>query len=281
MQMVEWKMISRKEISSEIKETTLQIAKEHAGRIELIHEIYDLFESVFDYASRFFVDGVTALPHDYNRHSICFSSLYKSLIGINNTMDSVLQGRIGLALLSLRQIVEYLVVAKAAVLDTSNTILCDWIEQRDINLQRGIYNHIELKKEDEKGIDQLRDFFKMLGGYVHSSRESQQVSHNYENIKEQVDFVFSLVLVIFQMYRHLLFTIYMPNLSWYLEYYCPDVVNKIKSLKLLLDEDSKLQSTSARRVVNFYKRKWAFKQRPPLSELRKQKLEEYRKRSAG
>ena len=157
---------------------------------------------------------------------------------------------------------EYLIVAKAAVLDVSDATLCDWVEQKNINLQRG-----------------LRHFFKTLGAFVHSSRESQQISHKYENVKEEVETAFSMILIIFQMYRHLLFTIYMPNLNWYISYYYPDMVDKIKRLKSILDEDKKKLSLSARRVVNFYNRKWIFKQLPPLPKSRKLKLDEYRKRS--
>ena len=271
-------MISRMEIAEEIKETALQIAKNHVEEINLVQEVYDLTEAVFECGSKFFVNGVTTLPHDYGRHSICFSSLYKGLIGLNNAIDSVLQGRIGLAFLCLRQIVEYLIVAKVAVLDSSDTMLCDWIEQKDINMQRNIYNHLDLKKEDENGINQLRDFFKTLGAFVHSSRVSQQVSHKYENVKEEVETVFSMILIIFQMYRHLLFTVYMPNLSWYISYYTPEIFDKTKRLKFLLDEDRKKQTPAARRVVSFYKRNWVFKKLPTLPESRRLKLDEYRKR---
>ena len=95
-------MISRKEIDEDIKKTTLLIKKNHSDKIKLIFEIYDLSEAIFECGSNFFVNGITVPPHDYNRHSICFASLYKGLLGLNNAIDSTLQGRVGLALLSLR-----------------------------------------------------------------------------------------------------------------------------------------------------------------------------------
>jgi hypothetical protein len=253
-------MLSRKEIAEQIKESEILIEQSNSNTKKLVLEIYDLFEVVFESASKFYLNGIVAPPHDYDRNRICFAALYKGLLGLYNAIDCTLTGRVGLAFLSLRQVVEFLIVSKAAVLDDSGRILNSWNEGKGINMQRDLYNHMKLTSVSKMQLEQFKDFFRMLGSFVHSTRGCQQVSHKYEVISEDVKTAFSLILVIFQMYRHLLFSVYMPKLNWYLSFYCPDIVDKRKRLLSLLDEDKKNQSEAAKRVINFYKKTWFFKQ---------------------
>ena len=252
-------MLSREEILEQIKATEILIDKNHKRTKDLVLEMYDLFETVFESTSKFYINGICASPHGKDRSTLCSAALYKGLLGLYNAIDCTITGRVGLAFLSLRQVVEFLIISKAAVSDSSGRVINAWLDEKDINLQRDIYNNLILDSTDKKQLAQMKDFFKMLGTFVHPTRSSQQISHEYETVREDVKRAFSLILVIFQMYRHLLFSIYMPKLNWYISYYCPEVVDKKKRLLSLLDADKKLQTEAAKRVVSFYKKKWVFK----------------------
>ena len=244
--------------------------------IRLVLEIYDLFEFILDHSTRIYVGQIEPTPHGRNKSSICYAALHKGLLGLYNAIDCTIDGRVGFAYLSLRQVVEYLIIAKAAVFDDSDTILCDWIEEKEINLQRKIYNYIRVNKSDVKGLAQMKDFYNVLGKFVHSTRVSQQVSFSHDMVKEQVKGAFPLILTILNMYRHLLFSIYMQNLGYAMSRYLPSYVKKSERLKILLDKTFTILPAASRRVISFYKKKWILKL-PPLDEQRRESLVEYEK----
>jgi len=268
-------VISIKEIEEEIKVTKKLIDAEHKPYIKLLQEIYDLFEYILEHSHRIYLNQIEPPPHDLSRNSICFAALHKGLLGLYNAIDCVTHGRVGLATLSLRPVVEFFIIAKAAVHDKTGTILCDWIDDKGKNLQRGIYDYIKLS-DDDKGLAQMKDFYKMLGKFVHSTRVSQQVSFSYEMVKEDVVEILPLILILFHMYHHLLFAIYAPNLDRALSRYAEDYTEKVKRLKLLLDKAFKILPEASRRVITFYRKKWLL-QLPELDESKKQSLIEYEK----
>jgi|GEM_PF-2180002 len=269
-------MISIKEIEKEIKVTKNLIQQEQDTVIKLVSEIYDLFEYMLEHSHLIYINQIEPPPHDLNRNSMCFAALHKGLLGLYNAIDCVAHGRVGLAALSLRPVVEFLILAKAAVHDESGNILCDWIEQKEINFQRRIYNYIKLNRDDVEGFEQMKDFYKVLGKFVHSTRVSQQVSFSYDMVKEEVAGIFPLILVLFHMYRHLLFSIYAPNLDSALTERAEGYAEKVKRLNILLDGDGtlKMLPVASRRVVAFYRKKWVL-ELPPLAESRQQSLFEY------
>ena len=267
-------MISMKEIEKEIQTTKKLIQKNHDADIKFICEIYEIFEFILDHSNRIFLTQAESMPNGLNRSSICFAALYKGLLGIYNAFDCTVSGRIGLANLSLRQVVEFCIIAKATVCDETNTILCDWIEQKEINLQRRIYNYFCLDKSDVEGFEEMKKFYNSLGAYVHSTRASQQVSFSYDIVKKDAHGLFQIIILIMNLYGHLLFEVYMPDLHHSMSQNVQEYIEKRRKLESLLDKKLADLPEASKRVANFYKMKWMLNL-PPLNEARKESLVEY------
>lgn len=254
-------MISSSELNKKFKNLELEIKDKNNSFISILFDVYDSFERIFELSFNYFSRQTNEFYYDQNRFSIGSACIYKSLMGIYNVIDCNVKGRVGLSSQLLRQILEFLIMGKAAILDKSNSVIINWIDEKPLNIQRNIFDNLIISKRDVKSFEQFKHFFKTFNTFVHSSRASQQMDFSFYKIEDSFNYNIGIVLIIFQLLYHFMFGIFLKeNIKFIERYLNPKDFKKLYFLKNFIKTEKRKHTIESKRVEYFFSRKWKFKE---------------------
>ncbi|MBI2652086.1 hypothetical protein HYX00_01355 [Candidatus Woesearchaeota archaeon] len=158
-----------------------------------------------------------------------------------------------------RQVFESLVIAKYCSLYPESKVFADWYEEKTINLTRDVVTNIK-----NLDIRPFRDFWKMLNGFTHPTRSSQQPLVIFHSHEKEIRFTYNIIIILLACNYHLLNRhMVTSSMKHYLNCYFENeqkTINserrKIQNYLLVLP---KVLANESKKVINTYKRNWLLK----------------------
>jgi len=205
---------------------------------------------------------------NYEHIDVITSTVFKSLHNLYSIMDLTASGQFGAARIIMRNVFEYLVIGKYALLSNDSAALFKWENNQHINIDRYVLKYIH-NCDDKRSA--FKEFWADLCSFSHATRASGQPSYVYdESYHDAIRLNYSLMHLLYLMLYHFVRK-YLYN-KYYSQY-----MNKMKGIddqidyfeleKELSDTTKKLRKLLAKAskdVIGFYSATWLIEPPPEI-----------------
>lgn len=189
------------------------------------------------------------------------STIFKSLHNLYGIMDLTASGQFGAARIIMRNVFEYLVIGKYALLSNDSAALSKWENNQHINVDRYVLKYI--RNCDDKRRKEFKEFWADLCSFSHATRSSGQPTYVYdESYHDAIHLNYSLIQILYLMLYHFVRK-YLYN-KYYSQYMNTmrnndDQIDYSKLEKKLSDTTKELKKSLAKAnkdVLDFYSATW-------------------------
>lgn len=227
--------------------------------IEFIKEIFNL--QYYLLQNHLLVVAREPYVHEDSFTSLVGTALLKNMYALYSACDLTTKGLVGSARVIMRNIYEFLIIAKYASLSNNKSFISKWKNGDDISIQREIFQKVIHPNSDE-----MKTFWKLMCQYTHSTVYSQQIDINCKNYIRDVELNFIYLRMLLEMNYHVLNTYFInQSIAYYAKTYEKNFGDN-KGFKSYKDElKQRFKNSRAkmekepRKVLFDFKLKWQFK----------------------
>ncbi|WP_290771531.1 hypothetical protein [Anaerofustis sp.] len=182
-----------------MEENRSYINEDYEGTLRVIKDIFD--EMYFLALQYMKFRSFMGLGNNKNLDMI-LSTVIKSMNNLLSVIKMTTEGNIGSSRIIMRNIFEFLVIGKYALLYDDIQIRDKWDKIEYINIDRIIFNNTIYPNNKNKKA--FLDFWATLCKFTHATRASGQISYDYKDITGDVKLNFTLILMfLYLIYSYL------------------------------------------------------------------------------
>lgn len=210
------------------------------------------------------VRGVSSdnIDEDYlyaeKRVTIMFTAFLKNLLTIQSAIILTNKGLYGPARILLRNIFEFLLIAKFVSITHKLSLIKKWDESGNISVSKEVF-----RKISKPDIKELKKFWSLLCKYSHSTIQSVQGSMDLRKETTQIRLNYVFILLLLECNYHLLNTHILSDSSKYYTLEYSGEAEKIQKLrqdiKNLFKQINKKNTKGTKSLIYTYKRTWHIK----------------------
>lgn len=251
----ETSFISDFEDSLSSNNTQLNIALEK-DILRITTSFNNLYQLMSNYINCFEITHINQISPV---NKILFSAYHKSTVNLATSFYLTKHGLWGACRSLIRQVFEFLIIAKYSSIENEFKIFDLWIKGEQITVSKAVFNKLLHPLPDI-----FKEFWGLTSDYSHATIYSSQVSFELKSNVHEFRLNFVYIEMMLECQFHLLIShIVTPSINYYLKAYGEDRYNKIIELKKLLNnnfQDSKINmEVNAKKLVKDYRSKWILK----------------------
>jgi hypothetical protein len=223
-------------------------------------EIVNLIKSIFDAQQKIFKLYFWMTQADFHKNSLSKKILCAAHLKNMNTIFSNIEltsyGLYGSSRILLRQIFEFLIIAKYSSLTHDEKFIEHWQNGGQIGIGKQVFQKIKIKEFEKIG-----KFWKILCDFNHATSLSNQIGLKYKYVKDEIVGDFAIILILLNCNYHMLTQhIIDTRMKYYGSYYfSTDNKNDIIKCRNLMKSSRNFISNEGIAIIRFYISKWDFK----------------------
>jgi hypothetical protein len=249
-------------LDSQVETNKLVISDQTLVEKTNAERLIDLQCNIASYFVAFIVNN-SVLNRKKELNSILYSSFHKNIVSMYSAIKLSELGLYGPARPLLRNIFEWLLLAKFSNVAQSDSVLKAWYNQKPIFLSNSVF-----KKINSPDTKPFEDMWSMLCEYTHASRSSIQGGIDSEDpeILEESIYNFLILNILLECNYHLLNThMASDQLIYYSKFYCERAGKPTKTWRVseyrkechsIFKENRSFLSKEAVKLIAAYKKKW-------------------------
>jgi len=250
-------------LDKKINENITYNSTEYKNQLEQIKKMFDIQNYILFECAK--IIEIEPYLNEDDFTTLVKTALVKNMYSISSAIRLTIDGLVGSARIIMRNVFEFLLIAKYASISNDSTFITKWENGEEISLSRQIFRNITYPKSDE-----IKRFWNMLCRYTHGTVYSQQIEIDSKDIKNDIKLNLLFIRMLLEMNYHVLNSHFTnDSISYYTNFYITNYSgedSKIKVFKLYKDELRTLFKESKstmekepRKVIYDFKLKWELK----------------------